>query len=201
MPTARDDGTDLVVGLSVGADGYVTKPFSQRELVARIRALLRRVAPALGASCSDTRTSSSIPPLAVSITAPRGRSHADRVLLAHLLARPGRVLRREQLLTEVWGYADGTGSRTVDSHVRAFVSEAGTERAPWGREPVCELPAPLAPIKASGKRRSADRSTARRREVRGRRRWRRLRRSHRRSSSGPRARPGPMRRGRGTSSR
>ena len=134
MLTARDDETDLIVGLSVGADAYVTKPFSPRELVARIRAVLRRVADAADAGEGE------------GVVLRHGRLQLDAAtrqvlldgaevhltpiefdLLAHLLARPGVVFRREQLLAEVWGYADGAGPRTVDSHVRALRRKLGEE--------------------------------------------------------------------------
>src|SRR5919204_204572 len=113
MLTARDDETDLVVGLSVGADDYVTKPFSPRELVARIRAVLRRVADA--ASGTVLRHNG------LELDHSTRRVHRDGVevhltpiefdLVAHLLARPGVVFGREQLLVEVWGYANGAGQR------------------------------------------------------------------------------------------
>jgi DNA-binding response OmpR family regulator len=131
MLTARDSETDLVVGLEVGADDYLTKPFSARELVARVHALLRRVerrpaaaAPTLtlGTVILD-RTSRSV----------RNRDHAVHLtptefdLLAFLAERPARVFTREQLLAEVWGYHDGAGARTVDSHVRSLRRKLGND--------------------------------------------------------------------------
>lgn len=129
MLTARDDETDLVVGLSVGADDYVTKPFSPRELVARIRAVLRRVADASDGVVLRHED------LELDASARRVLRGGDEVhltpiefdLLGHLLARPGTVFRREELLREVWGYADGTGPRTVDSHVRALRRKLGED--------------------------------------------------------------------------
>ncbi len=129
MLTARDDETDLVIGLSVGADDYVTKPFSPRELVARIRAVLRRVADAVegvilrheGLELDPTTRQVRLDGLEVHLTP------IEFDLLAHLLARPGVVFRREVLLADVWGYADGAGPRTVDSHVRALRRKLGDD--------------------------------------------------------------------------
>ena len=129
MLTARDDETDLVVGLSVGADDYVTKPFSPRELVARIRAVLRRVASA-DAGVVLRHGDLELDPTTRRVCRDGSQVHLTPIefdLLAHLLARPGAVLRREQLLADVWGYADGTGPRTVDSHVRALRRKLGDD--------------------------------------------------------------------------
>lgn len=138
MLTARDSETDLVIGLAVGADDYLTKPFSPRELVARSQALLRRV----GASRQATPSSSDVPG-----NRPR-LSHGDVCLdpnersvrrndaelhltvtefdLAYwLLAHPKTVFTREQLLQSVWGYPDSSGERTVDSHVQAVRKKLG----------------------------------------------------------------------------
>jgi DNA-binding response OmpR family regulator len=129
MLTARDDETDLVVGLAVGADDYVTKPFSPRELVARIRAVLRRVA--------DAAQGAVLRAADVELDHAGRRVHRDGVevhltpiefdLLALLLSRPGVVFSREQLLADVWGYGDGAGPRTVDSHVRALRRKLGDD--------------------------------------------------------------------------
>jgi len=129
MLTARDDETDLVIGLSVGADDYVTKPFSPRELVARIRAVLRRVDYAAegvvlrheGVSLDPATRLVRLHGVQVHLTP------TEFDLLAHLLGRPGVVFRREQLLADVWGYADGAGPRTVDSHVRALRRKLGED--------------------------------------------------------------------------
>ena len=134
MLTARDDETDLIVGLSVGADDYVTKPFSPRELVARIRAVLRRVADAADAGEGEgvvlRHGRLQLDPATRQVLLDGAEVHLTPIefdLLAHLLARPGVVFRREQLLAEVWGYADGAGPRTVDSHVRALRRKLGEE--------------------------------------------------------------------------
>jgi DNA-binding response OmpR family regulator len=131
MLTARDSETDLIVGLAVGADDYLTKPFSSRELVARVHALLRRVERRPGAAPDVMRIG------AVGIDPVSRRVHDDDELvhltptefdlLAYLAERPLRVFTREQLLTEVWGYHDGGGERTVDSHVRALRRKLGND--------------------------------------------------------------------------
>jgi DNA-binding response OmpR family regulator len=131
MLTARAEEADVLVGLAVGADDYVTKPFSPRELVARVRALLRRVErrPAPPAEALE------IGPLAIDPAARRVRVGGEEVhltptefdLLALLAARPGAVFTREQLLAEVWGWRDGGGQRTVDSHVRGLRRKVGPE--------------------------------------------------------------------------
>lgn len=129
MLTARDDETDLVVGLSLGADDYVSKPFSPRELVARIRAVLRRVADAADGVVLR-HEDLELDPSTRRVHRGGHEVHLTPIefdLLAHLLARPGTVFRRERLLAEVWGYADGTGPRTVDSHVRALRRKLGED--------------------------------------------------------------------------
>jgi DNA-binding response OmpR family regulator len=129
MLTARDDETDLVVGLSVGADDYVTKPFSPRELVARIRAVLRRVAAAADGVVLR-HGGVELDPATHRVRRDGNDIHLTPIefdQLAHLLARPGVVFGREHLLADVWGYADGTGPRTVDSHVRAVRQKLGDD--------------------------------------------------------------------------
>ena len=135
MLTARDDETDLLVGLAVGADDYVTKPFSMREVVARIRALLRRVerAAALAAS-GDARTD--VGALSIDGAARRVTVRGDDVhltplefdLLFALAAEPGTVRSRDALMREVWGWADASGTRTLDSHVKALRAKIGADR-------------------------------------------------------------------------
>ncbi|BCJ31997.1 response regulator transcription factor [Actinocatenispora sera] len=129
MLTARDSETDHLVGLGVGADDYLTKPFSMRVLCARVQALLRRVDRA--AQTSDEILS--VGELAINraqrrVTRSGAEVHLTPTefdLLTRLAERPRAVLRREQLLEEVWGWANGSGTRTVDSHVKALRRKLG----------------------------------------------------------------------------
>jgi len=130
MLTARDSEEDLVVGLEVGADDYLTKPFSARELVARVHAILRRSAgsPSAGARIE-------VGDVEIDSDARRVRVRGEEVhltptefdLLHYLGERPDRVTTREELLEEVWGYAVALGLRTVDSHVRSLRRKLGAE--------------------------------------------------------------------------
>jgi DNA-binding response OmpR family regulator len=132
MLTARDTEDDLVVGLATGADDYLTKPFSGRELVARVRALLRRVERA--AEVPDA-TELLLGDVDLDLAGRRVTRDGTPVhltptefdLLVFLARRPGQVFTREQLLGEVWGYRDGSGARTVDSHVRALRRKLGAD--------------------------------------------------------------------------
>jgi DNA-binding response OmpR family regulator len=131
MLTARAEEADLLIGLAVGADDYVTKPFSPRELVARVRALLRRVER----RPSPPGDALAIGGLEIDPAARRVRVEGADVhltptefdLLALLAGRPGVVFSREQLLAEVWGWRDGSGQRTVDSHVRGLRRKLGSD--------------------------------------------------------------------------
>lgn len=139
MLTARDDETDVLVGLGVGADDYLTKPFSMRELVTRVRVLLRRVERAAELARHDGGDLS-VGDLHIDRSGRRVRVAASDVhltptefdLLATLALRPGTVLSREDLLRDVWGWSDPaaarSGTRTVDSHVRSLRAKIGAER-------------------------------------------------------------------------
>lgn len=120
MITARGEEADRVLGLDIGADDYVTKPFAIRELLARIRALLRR-AQSAGAEMHQLRFGDVVVDFR-SHEVTRGGAPVDLTrkelgLLRYLAARPGEVVRRDALLDEVWGYGLETTTRTVDNHV------------------------------------------------------------------------------------
>ena len=120
MLTARGEETDRIRGLETGADDYVTKPFSPRELIARVGAVLRRVRPALA---GEQLTYSDIE---MDVEAHRVRRAGSPVqlgpteyrLLRHLMERPGHVFSRERLLDAVWSHDSDIDTRTVDVHVR-----------------------------------------------------------------------------------
>jgi DNA-binding response OmpR family regulator len=135
MLTARDDEADILVGLAVGADDYLTKPFRMRELVARVRALLRRVERAAELAARPAARLV-VGDLVVDTGARRVVAAGEEVhltptefdLLARLAAVPGDVLTRERLLADVWDWAEASGTRTVDSHVKALRAKIGADR-------------------------------------------------------------------------
>jgi DNA-binding response OmpR family regulator len=130
MLTARDSETDVLVGLGVGADDYVTKPFSAREVVARIQAILRRT-DGVGVVQQVVKVHD--------IEIDGGRREVRRAgahvhltpiefeLLQRFAAEPGIVFTRGRLLSEVWGYDDELGERTVDAHVGALRRKLGAD--------------------------------------------------------------------------
>jgi two-component system alkaline phosphatase synthesis response regulator PhoP len=147
MLTARGDEADRIVGLEMGADDYVVKPFSPKELVARVRALFRRL----------ERPAGSEPILSfgpVEVDRDRHTVRAGRqsvrltpkefALLVALLEARGRVLSRQHLLEEIWGYSYSEGTRTVDVHVRRL------------REKIPALAPFILTVKSVGYRLSAD---------------------------------------------
>jgi len=147
MLTAKGDEIDKVVGLEVGADDYVTKPFGRRELLARVRALLRRADyPAAGNDHTSQETTGEVPrpsrelvagPLRIDLAGRRVNCRGQDLdlqpkqfdLLTYLVRNRGTVLTRDQLLQNVWGYDYVGDTRTVDVHVR------------WLREKIEEDPA------------------------------------------------------------
>jgi two-component system phosphate regulon response regulator PhoB len=131
MLTARGDEVDRVLGLELGADDYVVKPFSPRELVARVRAVLRRTQPA-PATTPVTVGRLTIDAAAHTVAvdgAPVSLTRREFDLLRALVEARGRVLSREFLLDHVWGYtaASEIESRTVDVHVRRLRLKLGPE--------------------------------------------------------------------------
>jgi DNA-binding response OmpR family regulator len=124
--TARDDEIDRVLGLELGADDYVTKPFSPRELVARVKSLVRRAAGAPERVLSVGPVTLDPGRRLVAVGgSPVALTSTEFDLLAHLLGRPGRVFAREELLASVWGYAAHTGTRTVDVHIAQVRGKLG----------------------------------------------------------------------------
>ena len=130
MLTARDEDVDKIIGLEVGADDYMTKPFNPRELVARIRSILRRAAPE-----RRERESETIQHGDLLVDAGRREVHVGEQeiqlapkefdLLWELLDHRGLVLTRDQLLERVWGYTFAGDTRTVDVHVRQLRRKLG----------------------------------------------------------------------------
>ncbi|MBM4139436.1 MAG: response regulator transcription factor [Nitrospira sp.] len=122
MLTAKAEESDTIVGLELGADDYVTKPFSPKALVTRVKALLRRLERAPSAEITHYRYG----PLAMNLERHEVRFGEKEVLLTakefglleHLLRNPGRVLTRDVLLNAIWGYNYYGTSRTVDVHIR-----------------------------------------------------------------------------------
>jgi DNA-binding response OmpR family regulator len=137
MLTARDDETDLLVGLGVGADDYITKPFSMRELTARIRAVLRRVELASNGTAADQEPQETLVagPVEIDSKARRVRRDGHEVhltptefeLLRCLARNEGMVLTRAVLLEQVWDWAGASGTRAVDSHVKALRRKLGAD--------------------------------------------------------------------------
>ena len=132
MLTARDSELDRVVGLEIGADDYLVKPFSMRELIARVRAMLRRA----------TRVPEPPPPGVLDfpglrLDVPKRRVAADSRdvtltakefdLLAYLASRPGQVLSRDQIVAAVWGVDFSGDPRTVDTHVKTLRERLGDD--------------------------------------------------------------------------
>jgi len=135
MVTAKGDEVDRVVGFELGADDYVVKPFSVRELVLRVGAIMRtrRPAPTNGAAAPQQRRRYSVGPLELDVDGYHvfvtGKevhvSTLEMRLLVYLVEHRGRVRSREDLLEDVWGYKPGVSTRTIDTHVKRLRDKLG----------------------------------------------------------------------------
>ena len=138
MLTARVEDEDRIMGLELGADDYVSKPFNPRELVARVKAVLRRIPEA-----TDEAAGSGIlnfPQLLINrqeyVVTSSGQTvqltNKDMELLWHMASHPGRVFSREQLLESIWGYEYFGDTRTVDTHIKRVRQKLGVQAdTPW----------------------------------------------------------------------
>ena len=141
MITARDEDADRILGLDIGADDYIIKPFSPGEVMARIRAVLRRITPEKG---NETLVVGGLILHLPSLTAtlngvPLNLTRREMELLWTLASAPGRVFTRENLLNLVWGYDYAGNYRAVDSHIKrlrakldVYPHESFAIRAVWG---------------------------------------------------------------------
>lgn len=124
--TARDDEVDRVLGLELGADDYLAKPFSPRELVARIKGILRRQAGPVASTLTVGPVTLDPGQRLVTVDgADAALTATEFDLLARLMSAPGQVFSREQLLSSVWGQVDYAGGRTVDVHIAQLRSKLG----------------------------------------------------------------------------
>ncbi|MXY38511.1 MAG: phosphate regulon transcriptional regulatory protein PhoB [Rhodospirillaceae bacterium] len=132
MLTAKSEEADRIRGLDSGADDYLTKPFSPRELVARIRAVMRRTRPAVSAE-NLKFADIEMDLIAHRVTRAGKATHLGPTefrLLRHFMEHPGRVFSREQLLDSVWGHDVYVEPRTVDVHIRRLRKALDVGRAP-----------------------------------------------------------------------
>lgn len=136
MLTARGEEVDRIVGLELGADDYISKPFSPREVVLRVKAVLRRSQPEPETGAGDTEVERlELGGIELDISGHQLRVQGKEVpltatefrLLRLLMERAGRVQTRGQLLSDVWGYAEDIDSRTVDTHIRRLRRKLGAE--------------------------------------------------------------------------
>jgi len=128
--TARDDEVDRVLGLELGADDYITKPFSPREVVARVKSVVRRANVTASDEAPLVVGAVSLDPVTRRVTCAGSDvvlTATEFDLLEHLMSHPGRVYTREHLLSEVWGYAAVVGTRTVDVHVAQVRAKLGDD--------------------------------------------------------------------------
>jgi two-component system phosphate regulon response regulator PhoB len=128
MLTARGEEVDRIVGLELGADDYVVKPFSPRELILRVRAILRRFAPEEPVTTKWQRNGLGVNLEAHRVTVDNEEANLTATefrLLAELIRNQGKVLSRDQLLDKVWGYQFDGYARTVDTHIRRLRQKIG----------------------------------------------------------------------------
>jgi len=132
MLTAKGDTTDRIQGLDLGADDYMAKPFEAKELIARIKAVMRRSASAEEEKCvAFQNLSISLDNYSVMLDGKQVEMPPKEIELLYFLAsRPGKVFTREQLLEQVWGFDFFGDSRTVDVHVKRIREKLG-ERTEW----------------------------------------------------------------------
>ena len=132
MLTAKGDTTDRIQGLDLGADDYMAKPFEAKELIARIKAVMRRIASAEDEKCvAFQNLSISLDNYSVMLDGKQVEMPPKEIELLYFLAsRPGKVFTREQLLEQVWGFDFFGDSRTVDVHVKRIREKLG-ERTEW----------------------------------------------------------------------
>jgi two-component system phosphate regulon response regulator PhoB len=135
MLTARGEEVDRIVGLELGADDYISKPFSPREVVLRVKAVLRRHLPEPDADSDIESERLEVGGIQLDVAGHQLRIRGEEIpltatefrLLRLLIERAGRVQTRGQLLTDVWGYAEDIDSRTVDTHIRRLRRKLGPE--------------------------------------------------------------------------
>lgn len=128
MVTAKGEEIDRVVGFEVGADDYLVKPFSSRELLLRIKAILRRTTPDVKVDRNLVLGGVTIDPSRHRVTVNKEEivlTSTEYKLLFTLAERPGRVQSRERLLQDVWGYSSDADTRTVDTHITRLRSKLG----------------------------------------------------------------------------
>lgn len=136
MLTARGEEVDRVIGLELGADDYIVKPFSPREVISRIKAVLRRTAPSHNEESQSALRFGSleIQPDRYMVKLngePVAMTPREVELLALLTSHPGRVYPRETILSQVWGYDYYGDSRTVDTHIKRLRQKLACEGANW----------------------------------------------------------------------
>ena len=136
MLTAKGEEIDRVLGLELGADDYIVKPFSPREVIARIKAVLRRLGDGRQESGSVLRFEGleiSLDNYQVKVDGENIAFTPKEVEILHLLAsHPGQVMDREQILSQVWGYDYFGDTRTVDTHIKRIRQKINKDQAPWG---------------------------------------------------------------------